>query len=367
MEGIYEQKSLSVFLCLALCTSALSGCKSDKADTTKEDNTSYVESVPAVTNNDKTASSSVENVASAGTNTGDIDEDEPTGNSGDFGLSKKDLPALEFMRACLKKDLSALRTFLPWEDTTFITDADIDWLMARSEFSDVYDTAEGADADSLIRSAEVSKSTSETRLVTFSLSGASTASVLLRLNDDNDWVVDPKFSTDYYTENYKVLLPFAKCRFNGIEITDAYITGNDDNLRCEYTLPVVVRRHTTEEVDAGELGTLVRDVSDPRPNSENDNVAFKPNFVLTITPEQESELCKAIEVQINAMMDAAETAYYGDKTSFNLDDWVSTGINNTDYANLKGEGWELVSDENKTSDEIDPRLKKLEDLLKGDD
>ena len=35
-------------------------------------------------------------------------------------------------------------------------------------------------------------------------------------------------------------------------------------------------------------------------------------------------------------------------------------------ANLKGDGWELVS-EDKTKDEIDPRLKKLEDLLKGDD
>ena len=36
-------------------------------------------------------------------------------------------------------------------------------------------------------------------------------------------------------------------------------------------------------------------------------------------------------------------------------------------ANLKGNGWELINDENKTVDEIDPRLKKLEDLLKGDD
>ncbi len=36
-------------------------------------------------------------------------------------------------------------------------------------------------------------------------------------------------------------------------------------------------------------------------------------------------------------------------------------------ANLKGNGWELKNDDNKTLDEIDPRLKKLEDLLKGDD
>ncbi|MBE6157102.1 MAG: DUF177 domain-containing protein [Firmicutes bacterium] len=35
-------------------------------------------------------------------------------------------------------------------------------------------------------------------------------------------------------------------------------------------------------------------------------------------------------------------------------------------AELKGNGWELVN-ENKKVDEIDPRLKKLEDLLKGDD
>jgi len=33
---------------------------------------------------------------------------------------------------------------------------------------------------------------------------------------------------------------------------------------------------------------------------------------------------------------------------------------------LKGNGWELVSEDKKV-DEIDPRLKKLEDLLKGDD
>lgn len=35
-------------------------------------------------------------------------------------------------------------------------------------------------------------------------------------------------------------------------------------------------------------------------------------------------------------------------------------------AELKGNGWELRN-ENKKVDEIDPRLKKLEDLLKGDD
>ena len=34
-------------------------------------------------------------------------------------------------------------------------------------------------------------------------------------------------------------------------------------------------------------------------------------------------------------------------------------------ANLKGNGWELLKDEKKS--DIDPRLKKLEDLLKGDD
>ena len=33
---------------------------------------------------------------------------------------------------------------------------------------------------------------------------------------------------------------------------------------------------------------------------------------------------------------------------------------------LKGNGWELLN-EDSSSDEIDPRLKKLEDLLKGDD
>lgn len=35
-------------------------------------------------------------------------------------------------------------------------------------------------------------------------------------------------------------------------------------------------------------------------------------------------------------------------------------------AKLKGNGWELLN-EDKKSEEIDPRLKKLEDLLKGDD
>jgi len=34
-------------------------------------------------------------------------------------------------------------------------------------------------------------------------------------------------------------------------------------------------------------------------------------------------------------------------------------------ANLKGNGWELLNDEKKP--DVDPRLKKLEDLLKGDD
>ncbi len=44
---------------------------------------------------------------------------------------------------------------------------------------------------------------------------------------------------------------------------------------------------------------------------------------------------------------------------------ISYSINGD--ANLKGNGWELVNEDNKTVDSIDPRLKKLEDLLKGDD
>ena len=36
-----------------------------------------------------------------------------------------------------------------------------------------------------------------------------------------------------------------------------------------------------------------------------------------------------------------------------------------DDANIKGNGWELINEEKE--EEIDPRLKKLEDLLKGDD
>ena len=43
---------------------------------------------------------------------------------------------------------------------------------------------------------------------------------------------------------------------------------------------------------------------------------------------------------------------------------ISYSINKD--ANLKGNGWELVNEENK-SKEIDPRLKDLEKLLKGDD
>ncbi|MBQ7030897.1 MAG: hypothetical protein IJN13_00810 [Bacilli bacterium] len=35
-------------------------------------------------------------------------------------------------------------------------------------------------------------------------------------------------------------------------------------------------------------------------------------------------------------------------------------------AELKGNGWELINEDRKV-EEIDPRLKKLEDLLKGDD
>ena len=44
---------------------------------------------------------------------------------------------------------------------------------------------------------------------------------------------------------------------------------------------------------------------------------------------------------------------------------ISYTLNND--ANLKGNGWELKNDDNKILDEIDPRLKKLENLLKGDD
>lgn len=43
---------------------------------------------------------------------------------------------------------------------------------------------------------------------------------------------------------------------------------------------------------------------------------------------------------------------------------ISYSINQD--ANLKGEGWELLNEEKK-SDDIDPRLKDLEILLKGDD
>ncbi len=45
---------------------------------------------------------------------------------------------------------------------------------------------------------------------------------------------------------------------------------------------------------------------------------------------------------------------------------VPIGFTLCNDANIKGNGWELIN-ENTKVDEIDPRFKKLEDLLKGDD
>ena len=45
---------------------------------------------------------------------------------------------------------------------------------------------------------------------------------------------------------------------------------------------------------------------------------------------------------------------------------VPISYTQTKSQSLKGEGWEFFREDNK-QDEIDPRLKKLEDLLKGDD
>ncbi len=45
---------------------------------------------------------------------------------------------------------------------------------------------------------------------------------------------------------------------------------------------------------------------------------------------------------------------------------VPISYTQTKSQSLKGDGWEFFREDNK-QDEIDPRLKKLEDLLKGDD
>ena len=80
-----------------------------------------------------------------------------------------------------------------------------------------------------------------------------------------------------------------------------------------------------------------------------------------------------IEEKVNEIEENYQDCYSFSKNTLDLKSilWqnivleVPISYTKVNDANLKGNGWELLNEVEKT--EIDPRLKKLEDLLKGDD
>lgn len=117
-----------------------------------------------------------------------------------------------------------------------------------------------------------------------------------------------------------------------------------------------------------------------RENSNSDihlECIFNGNMIIddSITLEKVSYPFRInIEGTIDELTEIYEDCYDFSKNTLDLKQilWqnivleVPISFTICDDAKIKGNGWELI-DENNKVDDVDPRLKKLEDLLKGDD
>lgn len=99
-------------------------------------------------------------------------------------------------------------------------------------------------------------------------------------------------------------------------------------------LPVVVRKPSDFVIDAGELGMLTYHSESMRPNSDNNNNTWDCFPGIDITPEQESQLCEAVETQANNFVSAAE-AYAYNNADFALTDWMSAEVLQSDIDNMR--------------------------------
>lgn len=308
---MYKKKIIAICLSLAACVTALSGCSSDETDASDNQIESDVdESIKD--KNDQINEDSKADKNDKNESSDDTSEDSGSINEA-FGLSKTDLPALEFMQALTQKDVKAIRTFLPWEDTTFILDDDIEWLIARTDFTEVFDL--GKDAKDVFESASSVKKDAENKKITF-IKGSDTYIVNIHLNDANEWKVALEFDSNFVAENFELELPFTTCYYNGVEITDDYETENDNNLKRTCTLPVVIRKAVTITTNIEGFGEMSRQLTISATDTKRNVV-----FPLELTPEQEAEFYAAMTEQINAVTKAAEArAWNGGE--FNVTDWM---------------------------------------------
>ena len=262
-----NKRVLAIILSLVTCTSMLSGCNSSNKESNADAGSTSL-SKPNVGTSDET-SSPIEGIASA-SESSSVEGTESRENI-PFKLDRNNIPALQFIYACVQKDLKTIRVFLPWEDTTFVTDEDLEWLMMRSDYANIYGISQNP--DDVVTSCIQTNIDPENRSVDF-LVNSDYYKVNLELSDTNEWKVKLHFDTEYVTEGFRIELPYTKCCFNGIEITDTYEIDGSDIYKRSVALPVVVRKPSAFTVEVPELGILTLRSESMKPNSEYENKAW---------------------------------------------------------------------------------------------
>ena len=321
-----NKRVLAIILSLVTCTSMLSGCNSSNKESNADAGSTSL-SKPNVGTSDET-SSPIEGIASA-SESSSVEGTESRENI-PFKLDRNNIPALQFIYACVQKDLKTIRVFLPWEDTTFVTDEDLEWLMMRSDYANIYGISQNP--DDVVTSCIQTNIDPENRSVDF-LVNSDYYKVNLELSDTNEWRVKLDFDTEYVTEDFRIELPYTKCCFNDIEITDTYEIDGSDIYKRSVALPVVVRKPSAFTVEVPELGILTLRSGSMKPNSEYENKAWNCYPEIKITAEQEDQLCTAIKDQANKFVSAAE-AYAFDNADFDIKSWMPVDISQKDVDNM---------------------------------
>ena len=201
-------------------------------------------------------------------------------------LTKSQQVAYDFAKAIQTGDYETAMGMIDIKDTTFLTAADLEWFIPRSDFSDIQDTDYAL--------VEATSNGDKVRdVVTLNLKPVS-VDVTVALNDDNEWKVE---FNDFFIENWTLEVPKnVKIKLNDIEIASTYLDSKEENVDI-YILPAVANRKATVIATSSVYGDFTMEVT---PSYEKYTVVCK------IDNEKASEMFGQVKDMLNKMNEAYE-------------------------------------------------------------
>ena len=201
-------------------------------------------------------------------------------------LTKSQQVAYDFAKAIQTGDYEAALGMINIKDATFLSAADLEWFIPRSDFSDIQDTDYAL--------VEATSNGDKVRdVVTLNLKPVS-VDVTVALNDDNEWKVE---FNDFFIENWTLEVPKnVKIKLNDVEIASDYLDLKEENTDV-YVLPAVANKKATITATSTVYGDFTMEVT---PSYEKYTVVCK------IENEKATEMFGQVKDMLNKMNEAYE-------------------------------------------------------------